>query len=353
MSSPARHYPKKAVITMRSMLCAAGLALAAAAPPAAAQNTPLAVTAKPLAELVVFPEREASAAAVSLNESRISAEVTARVLALPAEVGQVVARGDVVARLDPADYELALRRAEAEVQSARARLQLAESQLRRAKDLQEKSFISAEALNQRETELQVARSDLALARAGREQAQRNLAKTTIRAPYRAIVLARTGQVGELASPGTPLLTLLDADRIEVSAEIQVRDRASLESAKRIAFVTEGARYPLRLTRISPAVKREARTAEARLAFAAERAPPGASGRIVWRDDRPHVPAELVVRRSGRLGVFVANTETARFVPLPDAQEGRAAMADLPPSTRIVVDGRHSAEDGQPIAAGKP
>jgi RND family efflux transporter MFP subunit len=341
----------KARRPVQARLLAAALALVA--PLAAAQKAPLPATAKPLAEVAVFPEREASAAAVSLNESRISAEVTARVLALPAEVGQVVAQGDVVARLDPRDYELALRRAEAELQSAQARLALAESQLRRARDLQEKSFISAEALNQRETELQVARSDLALGRAGLEQAQRNLAKTTIRAPYRAIVLARTGQEGELATPGTTLLTLLDADRIEVSAEIQVRDRASLEKAKQIAFLTQGGRYPLRLARISPAVKRDARTAEARLAFVAERAPPGASGRIVWRDDRPHVPAELVVRRGGRLGVFVAEDGKVRFVPLPDAQEGRAAAVDFAPPTRIVVDGRHGAEDGQPIAEARP
>lgn len=353
-SRPPRRNPKPMT---RSVLTCAGLALllAAAAVPARAwaQAAPLPVTTRPLAELAVFPEREASAAAVSLNESRISAEITARVLDLPAEVGQVVAKGGVVARLDPTDYELALRKRQADLQSAEARLALAESQLRRARDLQDKSFISAEALNQRETDLQVARSDVALARAGLELAGRDLAKTTLRAPYRAIVLARTGQVGELAAPGTPLITLLDAERIEVTAEVQVRDRASLESAREIAFVTESGRYPLRLARISPAVKRDARTAEARLEFVGARAAPGASGRVVWRDDRAHLPAELLVRRGGRLGVFVANNGTARFVPLPDAQEGRAAAVDLPSDARVIVEGRHNAEDGQPIAPRQP
>ncbi len=326
---------------------------AAAALPAAAQDAPLPVTLRPFSALAVHPEREASAAAVSLNESRISAEVTARVTALPAPIGAVVPKGEVVARLDPADYELALRKGEAEVQAAQARLALAESQLKRAKDLQAKSFISAEALNQRETELQVARSDLALARASLEQARLNLSKTIIRSPYRAVVLERPGQVGELATPGTPLLRLLDADRIEVTADVQARDRDSLAGAREIAFVTDGGRYPLRLARISPAVKREARTVEARLEFTGAKASPGASGRIVWRDDRPHLPAELVVKRGGRLGVFVANSGTARFVPLPDAQEGRAAVADLAPATLVIVEGRHRADDGKPIAAGKP
>lgn len=326
---------------------------AAPALPAAAQDAPLPVTTRAFAEVAVFPEREASAAAVSLNESRISAEVTARVMALPAEIGQVVAKGEVVARLDPADYELALRKAEAEVQAAQARLALAQSQMQRAKDLQEQSFISAEALNQRETELQVARSELALARAGREQARLNLAKTVIRAPYRAVVLERAGQLGELAAPGTPLLRLLDADRIEVAAEVQERDRDSLAGARDIAFVTEGGRFPVRLLRISPAVKREARTTEARLAFAGDPAPAGAAGRIVWRDGRPHLPAELVVRRAGQLGVFVAEGARARFVPLPQAQEGRAAAAALAPAARVLVDGRHGARDGGAIAEARP
>jgi hypothetical protein len=54
----------------------------------------------------------------------------------------------------------------------------------------------------------------------------------------------------------------------------------------------------------------------------------------------HVPAELLARRQGRLGVFVATDKTARFHPLPNAQEGRPAKAaGLNAASRIVVLGQ--------------
>jgi hypothetical protein len=107
--------------------------------------------------------------------------------------------------------------------------------------------------------------------------------------------------------------------------------------------------PLKLLRICPAIDPDARNVEARFAFAGEAAPPGASGRIAWRDPRPHLPPELVVRREGKLGVFVLENRHARFVPLPEAQERRPAPADFPPGTRIAVEGRHLLTDGQPLS----
>jgi len=67
---------------------------------------------------------------------------------------------------------------------------------------------------------------------------------------------------------------------------------------------------------------------------------------VWPDGELHVPPGLVVRRAGRLGLFVDDGGTARFHALPDAQEGRPARADLPPETRIVVKGQLALKDGQ-------
>ena len=78
------------------------------------------------------------------------------------------------------------------------------------------------------------------------------------------------------------------------------------------------------------------------------APPGAAGRIAWRDAQPHVPAALVVRRGGRLGLFVAEQGTARFVPLAEAQEGRPAAVALPPATPVVVSGHLALQDGEKL-----
>ena len=69
------------------------------------------------------------------------------------------------------------------------------------------------------------------------------------------------------------------------------------------------------------------------------AAPGSSARVVWQSREMHVPAQLLARRQGRLGVFVATDKTARFHVLPGAQEGRPAKATgLLPDSRIVVRG---------------
>ncbi|HOT83855.1 MAG TPA: hypothetical protein PLQ12_11205, partial [Candidatus Defluviicoccus seviourii] len=62
--------------------------------------------------------------------------------------------------------------------------------------------------------------------------------------------------------------------------------------------------------------------------------------LVWRDSRPHLPAELLVRRAGHYGVFVLAAGKVHFEPVDGAQEGRPAAVDLPPATQIVVPGGH-------------
>ena len=176
---------------------------------AAQQPAPPAVTAQAFEQLAIHPLREAPATALSLNESRIAAEVTARIDALPAEVGQVVAKGAVLARLEARDYELAVQRARAASESAQARLSLSETQLKRARELKAQNFISQDALNQRETEMAVVAAEAKSSRAALDTARRSLEKCVIRAPFRAIVRARSGQVGELATAGTPLYTLVE------------------------------------------------------------------------------------------------------------------------------------------------
>lgn len=318
---------------------------------AAAETPPEAavVTLQPLRELVIHAEREAPAAAVSLNESRIAAEVSAVVRDIPVQVGEVVEQGAALVHLDPRDYELALQRAQAALQSVQARSKLAEFQLERARELHKRNFASEDTLTQRMTELDVLRAERAAAVAQLEGARRDLAKCTLTAPFAAIVQARSAQVGELAAPGTPLMTLIDVSRIEVSAQIQPRDSSALETAEAIHFVSSGRSHPVRLLRVSPAIDRGARTQEARLAFIAERTPPGSEGLIRWRAAEPMLPAELLSRRDGRLGVFVAEGAVARFVALEQAQEGRPAPMALAPETRVIVEGRFGLQDGDRIS----
>jgi len=313
--------------------------------PATAQQAP-AVSVQPLSAVAFHPERDAAAHVVSLNESRIAAEIAGRIEAMPVEVGQLIDKGAVIARIDCRDHALSRQRAGAALAAVRSRLALAGQQLERARELSAQGFISEDALAARVTEADVLRAELSQAEIQLATAERAVGKCVVRAPFAAIVRERLGQVGELAAPGTPLAVLVDAGRIEVAAQVQAKDAPSLERAAAARFLGTGGPRPLALERISPAIDLQTRTMDARLRFTGAAAAPGASGRIVWPDGELHVPPGLVVRRAGRLGLFVDDGGTARFHALPDAQEGRPARADLPPETRIVVKGQLALKDGQ-------
>lgn len=309
-----------------------------------------AVVIKPLSEIAIYPERDASAQAVSLNESRIAAEISGRIEAIPVRVGKRVARGEVLARIECRDHELVRERANATLGAAHARLSLAEQHRARARELGAHGFLSREAVASRETEVQVFRAEEEQARIQLDTAARAVDKCTVRSPFPAIVRERLGQVGELAAPGSPLVAISDAGSIEVSAQVQLKDAESLRKARDVRFVGDDGARVLVLLRVSPAIDPHARSVEARLRFKGKSAAAGAAGSVVWRDSRPHIPAELVVRREGGLGVFVDERGVARFHLLAEAQEGRPAPADLASGARIVVAGQLALRHGQPLAA---
>ncbi|MBI5330681.1 MAG: efflux RND transporter periplasmic adaptor subunit [Betaproteobacteria bacterium] len=295
--------------------------------------------AKPLSELAVYPERTAQAQVVSLNESKVAAEISARIEQLAPEPGQVIAKGALIARLDCRDSDLAAERAKAALAAAEAQARLATVQFERANKLANEKFVSRESLDTRAAELDVAKANVGVNTAALKTAQFNQSKCVVSAPFAAVVVARLAQAGELAAPGTPLVSLLDRASIEVKAEVREADVRSLNAARAVRFAGPEADYPLRLIRVSPAVDKATRLAEARLRFTAKPAASGASGKIEWNTNEAHVPADLVMRRNNRLGVFVAEGKTARFHPLPTAEEGRPALASgLKLESQIVVGG---------------
>lgn len=316
----------------------------AAAPPV--------VSVKPLGEIAIYPERSAQAQVLSRNDSKLSAEIAARILSIPVQVGQLVKRGAVVVELDCGDFKIATQRAQAQLDGAGARLKLAQMQVKRAQELSQSGFISKDALDARATEISVAQADRNLAAAQLAAAQREVSKCNIHAPFDAVVHNRLGKVGELAAPGTPLLTLVDMSHLEVVIELQQKDGISLQQASANDFETQGKRYQLKLLRVSPVVNLQSRSQEARFAFVKQVAAPGLSGRVLWRDAQTHLPPEYIVARNAGLGFFVLKDGRARFVPLVGAQEGRPAAAPYVLETVVITAGHLALSEGQFVSVAK-
>ncbi|MDX1656298.1 MAG: efflux RND transporter periplasmic adaptor subunit [Candidatus Competibacteraceae bacterium] len=315
--------------------------------PVIVQAQPARVRAVPLEALIIQVQASAPAAVVSLSDSRIGAQISAPVESVPVRVGEVVEAGASLVTLDCDDYQLAVEELQARLAAIEARLTFARQQVERARSLARVRTIPEEQREQREAEQAALSAERQAAQASLAAARRKLDKCEVRSPFRAVVMERLIGPGEYAAPGTPLVRVLDLEHLEVSAQVLAGDSGDLESADRVVFRHQGRDYPLDLRTISPVIDPISRTREARLLFADQAAPPGASGRLVWMPG-PALPADLLVRRDEQLGVLLARDGRAVFHSLPDAREGRPAWINLPGDTLVITEGRFALAPDDPI-----
>ncbi|MCB1748987.1 MAG: efflux RND transporter periplasmic adaptor subunit [Gammaproteobacteria bacterium] len=312
----------------------------------AADGVPVRVA--PLSAIALYPEHTAPATVVSDNTIELSAEIAARVVEFQPRVGDVVDQGAVVARLDCRDYRLELEAARAEVEVLAARLALAERRLTRARELEARQSLAVEILDEREAERTVLIGQIKVAEARIARDEVAASRCVITSPFRALLRERLAPLGDYVGVGDPVAALIDVEGVELSAEVLAGDVATLRSRETLGFVAGGRRYPVRLRVAVDALSTGTRNRELRLVFTAERPLVGTPGELSWADQRAHVPGRVLVRRGERLGLFVVTDGRARFVALPEAQEGRASAVELPPDSAIVVDGHYALNDGDRV-----
>jgi RND family efflux transporter MFP subunit len=337
-----------AVVLVYRLLLATFLGLTTLTP--ALADDPIPVLTQPLYELALYPESTAAAQVISLNDAAIAAQVNALVAEVLVRVGDTVKAGAVLLKLDCKDFELERVRLKAEGQAVKARLELAQWQLKQSELLAFQHTLPVEIIQQRRSELAVLRGDLAAHAARIETTQRQIAHCNVKAPFTGVVTARSTAVGQLVSSGTVLVHLLDLTRAEVSAQVSSPDITALRDAGELAFEHEGQHYPLKLRAVLPTIQTQSGTQEVRLDFVDKRSQPGAAGRLVWHDQTLHIASELLVKRGEQLGVFTEQAGIAHFHPLPDAQNGRPAVIGLSPDTLIIVSGQYSLNEGSKVKA---
>jgi RND family efflux transporter MFP subunit len=308
-----------------------------------------AVRTQPLAEVLVDFDRRAPAEVRALNDSTIAAEVSAVVQVVHADIGLEVAKGDLLLELDPTDYQLNLKQAEANLASSRARLDQAQAKLKRAMTLGTSQYISADELLERETDVMVFEAQIQADEVAVAVARRNLEKCNVRAPFDGAIVQRTAQVGGFVRNGEPLIALTQVDRFELDARIPDSQAGELLASASLRFESRGQQWPVELLRLSPVIEIQGRTRQARFSFTEDAPAVGRSGEIVWKVGSGMLPANLVSRRGGELGVFVLEDSKARFHVLPQAQEGRPSPVDLPPDSLVITLGRERLQDGMTVA----
>ena len=171
----------------------------------AAANGPVSVEVVKVG-FVPLPQTIAAVGSLRSDESvTLRPEVAGRIASINFTEGQRVTKGATLVRLDPAVNE-------AEVQQARANLQLAQSKYDRAVDLAKRNFISSQAKDEAENNLRVAQAAVQLAEA-------KLAKMDLRAPFSGIIGLRVVSVGDYVKEGADMVNLEAIDPLKVDFRV--------------------------------------------------------------------------------------------------------------------------------------
>lgn len=140
--------------------------------------------------------------------------------------GAVFSEGDILASIDPSDYKVALIQAEAALASSKARLaeEIAKSEAEK-KNWQRsgKKLVNAPDLLLRKPFVAEARANVKAAKAQVVKAQRDLEKTTIKAPYAGMVIERSLNKGQFVATGAALGTVFSTDVAEVRLPLKPSD----------------------------------------------------------------------------------------------------------------------------------
>ena len=166
---------------------------------------------------------------IPAEEVTLQAQVTGRVVEVHPDFveGGLVGEGDVLVRIEPKDYELAIVSQEAQIEAARYQLKAEQGQQDVAQrewellGMQDDASALDKELALRQPQLRQTQAALRAAEAGLEKARLDLERTVIKAPCNAVILEAGVRVGDMATPQTPLAALVGTDVYWVQVSIAV------------------------------------------------------------------------------------------------------------------------------------
>jgi len=280
-------------------------------------------------------------------EVKVLAEVEGRVLTLQVEEGDFVNKGQVLATLVRDDEQISVKKAQLKESNARLAYE-------RAQDLVDKELISQEEYDKLSIDYGIAQQEIA-------EAEWNLAKTTIRAPFTGRLTQRLAQIGQHVQIGDELFQVTDFDPLIARIYLPERDVLGLAEGREVRLrlnADDSVAFAGRIRQISPVV--DTATGTVKITVEAREVPAGVRpGSFVsvdiireTRTDTLLLPREAVLRELQKTHVFVANDDEVaekRAVTL-GLEEGDfiEALTGVEAGDKVIVAGQGGLKDGSPV-----
>lgn len=269
-----------------------------------------------------------------------------RIAELSVDVGASVKRGDLLARLADDSLQADLRKQQAAVARARATLDQAAANLRRAKGVEDSGAISAQKVEDYHASEATSRADLASAEAELASMQLKLRQTRIVAADDGIVSSKSAVVGNVVNAGAELFRLVRQGRVEWRPEVDARQVAGLRAGQAAQLtLPTGERVDGSVRLVGPTLSTSTGRATVYVSLrtgSAARAGMFANGTIAF-DPAPAqtLPQTAVTLRDGRSYVYLlgfGDRVNSRPVKTGRRQGNRVEVDGLPARSRVVADG---------------
>jgi len=338
-----------------------------------AVETVRASVVRPLEAGAGAPLLTSSGYVVARRKAVVSAKIQGRLAELKVEEGSRVREGQLLARLESADYEAQVSRARAQLERAQADLAENQRQLRLAEGLARENVLARDQLEAAQSRVRIAEAGVSQARADLDYAQAALRNTRILAPFTGTVVKKMAEVGESVAPIPPgvnlstssgaVVALADLDTLEVEADVAESNVARLgpeQPAEATVEAFPDRRYRAVLRQVIPTADRTKATVQVKVTILdkdrnlkpemsakvtfLERAQAAGAGGSAPETPVVAIPVEALVTREGKPVVFEVVDGKARQravltgptrqgqVVVPQGLTGRETLVARPPET---------------------
>ena len=192
----------------------------------------------------------------AVQSAVIKARVAGELMDLHLREGDAVQAGQVLARIDPTEYQRRLRQAEEQAEAARAQIDISQRQFDNNRALVDQGFISKTALDTSLATLNSAQATYRAAQAGADVARKSLDDAVLKAPFAGVVSARLAQPGERVAIDARILELVNLSTLEVEATLSAADSMEVRVGQAVRLQVEGRAEPVqaRVQRINPSAQ---------------------------------------------------------------------------------------------------
>lgn len=295
-------------------------------------------------------------------ESTLGFRVSGKIVQRSVDVGAVVKPGDIIAVLDPADYQLAVDNARAALASAEADHVRAKADHERYLNLRGSMAFVPQTLDQRQSLAATALARVDQAKSQLASAENNLAYTVLRADAPGVVTAVQAEVGQVMAQGQGVVRLARTDELEIVVGVPEHRLKAVRAAQGASFELwsdPGRRHAARLRELSPSADPVTRTYAARFSVLEPPEFIGLGMTATLGFERPdatpvaEVPLSAIFQRGTQPAVWVVDRDSGAVELRPVAikrwrDDTAAILSGVEEGELIATAGVHKLESGQKV-----